>query len=489
MRQVSIANYLVPRMRDILFLIVFAVAMAAGWRTLNTDGDLPRHLLTGRVILETHSIPAHEMFSYVYEGRPYVTHEWLADVIYYLSYLALGLKGVVLLTAVLVATTFLVLYIDLSSQREERLLTMILLLWGMAVTYQHWIARPHLFSMLFLAAWLVITDRISRGEKTSFWILPALMVLWSNMHAEFIAGFLVLIAYIAGWCWDHFFHQPTHEKGVIKKLTACFIASFIASLVNPFGLQTWGTVLGYLRNAGLMSTISETRAPDFSSSAFAVELLLIIASIFVLAFKKERVESGRAFLIAGFTALAMTTGRNIHLYGIVAPFVLAGPFVEIADLGIQRKITSAIAQVEKQLKGFLFPIITVLICLVLLASGRIGGSYYFDPKLFPVDAVEWLKNNPQSGQMFNDFKWGGYLVWNLWPEQKDFIDSQTDTTGEATKTYGTVETLSPGWQDTLNQYNIQWVIMPVESALGRELVKEGWNVVYKDSTAIILRRE
>ena len=75
--------------------------MAAGWRTLNSDGDLPRHLLMGRTIIEMRSIPRVEMFSYLYAGRPYVAHEWLADVLYYLAYWRLGLGGVVLLTAVL----------------------------------------------------------------------------------------------------------------------------------------------------------------------------------------------------------------------------------------------------------------------------------------------------------------------------------------------------------------------------------------------------
>ena len=108
MKSTSIASYLLPRMRDILFLIVFVAALAAGWRTLNNDGDLPRHLLMGQVIVETRSIPRQEMFTYVYEGRPYVAHEWLADVIFYLSYKALGLKGVVLLTALLLASAFFI---------------------------------------------------------------------------------------------------------------------------------------------------------------------------------------------------------------------------------------------------------------------------------------------------------------------------------------------------------------------------------------------
>jgi hypothetical protein len=55
--------------------------MAAGWRTLNTDGDLPRHLLMGRLILRARSVPHEELFSYVYVGCAYVAHEWLGDVL------------------------------------------------------------------------------------------------------------------------------------------------------------------------------------------------------------------------------------------------------------------------------------------------------------------------------------------------------------------------------------------------------------------------
>jgi hypothetical protein len=238
-----------------------------------------------------------------------------------------------------------------------------------------------------------------------------------------------------------------------------------------------------------MSTILETRPPDFSSPSYLVELLLIIASIFIFALKKGSVRSGQAFLLAGFTVLAMTSGRNMHLYGVVAPFVLVGPAIEMASLAFLKKSASAMVKVEKQLKGLVWPTATVLISLILLISGKLGKDYFIDPKLFPVDAVQWLENNPQSGPMFNDFLWGGYVVWKLWPEQKDFIDSQSDLTGEATKLYLTVINLKAGWQDVLNQYDVKWVIMPVNSALSTELVKDGWKVLYSDPTTIILRQD
>ena len=489
MKTTSLANYLLPRMRDLLFLLVFAAAMAAGWRTLNNDGDLPRHLLMGRVIVESHSIPRQEMFSYVYEGRPYVAHEWLAGVIYYLSFMALGLKGVALLTALLIASAFYVLYAALSSEFEDRFLMLVLILWGVANTYPFWVARPLLFSIFFLAVWLVLADRISRGGKVNFWILPGLMVLWGNIHAEFVAGFLVLLAYMAGWFWDYMFDRENADQRVIKKLAGTFAFSFIASLINPFGWDTWKTIISYTGNNYLMSTILETRPPDFSSPSFLVELLLIIASIFIFSLKKGSVRSGQAFLMAGFTVLAMTSGRNIHLYGVVAPFVLVGQAIEVVNLSFLKKSALAMSRIEKRLKGILWPAATVVISLVLLISGKLGRDYIIDPKLFPVGAVQWLEDNPQSGRMYNNFIWGGYLVWRLWPAQKDFIDSQADYRGEATKLYLTVDRLEPGWQAVLQQYDVKWVIMPSGSDLSLELAKDGWRILYKDSTATILRQD
>jgi hypothetical protein len=91
--------------------------------------------------------------------------------------------------------------------------------------------------------------------------------------------------------------------------------------------------------------------------------------------------------------------------------------------------------------------------------------------------------------MFNDFIWGGYIDWRLWPKQKDFIDSQSDLTGEATRLYLTVANLGDGWQTVLKEYNVRWAILPASSALSQELIKDGWSILYKDSTAIILRQD
>lgn len=489
MKHTSLLNYFVPRIRDMIFLIIFSAAMAVGWRTLNTDSDLPRHLRMGQFIVETRSIPQTEMFSYALEDHPYVAHEWLAGVIYYFFYKLLGLKGVVFLTATLISGAFFILYTALSREHDEKLLTGFFILWGAANTSLHWIARPYLFTMLFLAIWLVLIDAVARGRKMYFWLPPILMVVWGNMHAEFVAGFLVLIAYMAGWCWDFLFDRENANPKILYNLAGISVLSFAASLLNPFGLRTWTTILSYLGNDYLMSTINETRPPDFTDPLFLIEFSLIIASILIFALKKGAQQSGQAFLLAGFTALAMTSGRNIHLYGIVAPFVLAGPAIAATDSALQRKVTAAVAHIEGKLKGLVWPVLIMLACWSALIMGKIGDRYFIDPELFPVQAVDWLEANPQSGRMFNDFNWGGYIVWRLWPEQKDFIDSQSDLTGEVSRLYLNAQKLTPGWEQVFVQYNIEWVLMPVDSILSQELARSGWKIIYQDTTAVILRKE
>ncbi len=78
---------------------------------------------------------------------------------------------------------------------------------------------------------------------------------------------------------------------------------------------------------------------------------------------------------------------------------------------------------------------------------------------------------------------------HLWPNQLPFIDSMADTTGDVTMQYETVITLRAGWQEILDNYNITWVIIPTHSPLAITLLEnQGWEMIYEDSTAIIIRR-
>jgi len=475
-----------PRLSALLFIILFLSALTLGPRMINIDGDLPRHLLMGKYVLENGTPPREEIFSYTYENRPYTPHEWLADVIYYVAYVLLGLNGVVLLAGILIAVTFTVIYQEAISQNTGRIPAFLLMSLGGLVTSIHWVIRPHLFTMLFLAIWLILTERLSRDAPVKIWIFPALMVLWANMHGEFIAGFLVLAAYSAGWIWQVLFDRTNAALKTGRNLLFAFLLSLPASILSPVGFRTWDTVLGYVTNRYLLSRIVETRPPDFAQATYWPLLIMLALPIFLLITKKAKYTPAQVFLLAGFGLMSLTAARNAHLSGVVFPFVLSGVF---SNLAVSQQLEAAearIAQIETQTGRGLLPIILTVLIGLLIITGSAEGFNRFEPSVFPVDAVRWLEDQAPTGRMFNAFDWGGYILLHLWPDQKTFIESQTDVRGEATQKYETVITLQEGWQEIFEAYDIRWAILPPEWPLARELADWGWESVYQDQTAIIL---
>lgn len=476
-----------PRLGDIFFAALFIAILLLGVRMINLDGDLPRHLLFGKLILAERAIPDTEPLIYPYENRAYVSHEWLSQVLYQAVYSVAGLPGLVLLAAVLLSSTFFISYNYLVKRFSLRLPVLFIVAWGAFATSLNWAIRPHLFSMFLLALWLVWADRLRRGEEISIWRFPILMVLWSNFHGVFIAGVLVLFAFAVGWVVDYLFSQCEILR-TGKRLWLALILSIVASVFNPGGAGSWFSILGFVNNQYLMSRMLEANSPNFQLPELRIFFLLLVFSIFLLAVKRGALSSGQGFLLAGFSAMSLMAFRNVHLYGIVAPFVLAETLTDLRNLPLVNRLEATLARVEDQISGAIYPVVTVLVLgalVILLPISKV--LYQFEPETFPVDAVRWLESNPQSGRMFNDLNWGGYLALNLYP-QKTFVDSVADVTGEVTMDYEILLTANNGWENLLKQYDIEWTVIEPDSPLAHALLERGWKILYKDETTVILRR-
>ena len=151
-----------------------------------------------------------------------------------------------------------------------------------------------------------------------------------------------------------------------------------------------------------------------------------------------------------------------------------------------------IDKINSTSNGLIWLVLIVLLAVVLLRSGTAldaqGKGNVFDKQFFPVGAASWLETHPQSGHMFNEFDWGGYLLLKLWPKYQIFMDGHTHIYGEAlTREYEQVISLRDDWQKILNKYNVRWVIVRVNTPLAKALgASTDWIPAYRDQTAIIL---
>ncbi len=499
-----VLRYLLPNAQIVVWAAIFFSVLAMGPRMMNIDGDLGRHITIGNHILVTRSIPTEDVFSHSMAGEALTPHEWLAQVLFALAHRWLGLDGVVLLSAIVIATSFW-LVLRAGIQRSGSLMMGLLVsILAAGASSLHWLTRPHIFTFLFLALWVTFLEQVRRGQSRAWIWLPLTMLLWVNTHGAFIAGIVVWLIYVAGWIWERWIENEKDTTGYSHQiaLIAGGVTSLLVTLLNPDTFHIWATSVGYVGNEYLVGHTAEYLSPDFHDSSTWLFLLLVMATMGAFGLSGKRRNATDLMLVCAWAAMSLFSARNIPLFAIVAAPVVAMAGWEVVMNLAQRKrpvqklleFDRRILYTESMMKGWGWLLILVVGVGAAFQGGakldalRVGNQ--FDDAVFPVQAINWLAENPQPGEMMNYFPWGGYILYRDWPEMRVFIDGQTDFYGEAlTREYEVVLQVGEGWEKILAKYQVGWIIWPKESRLAETLSElPGWKAVYHDDTAVIYSR-
>lgn len=456
---------------------------------LGIDSDLGRHLTMGNYILDERIIPTRDLFSHTKAGLSRPPYEWLSQAILALVHRFLGLDGVILLTSLVIAGTFLLLYRFAIRRSKSPMLALILTLLAAGASSLHWLPRPHIFTSLLLVIWIEHLERLVRDHQAQVRTLPLLMILWVNLHGGFIFGVLAWIAYFAGWAWSAL--QGTGTPKVGKNLLTAGGLSLAATFITPDLWRSWEAVLNN-RSTFILNRTVETMRPDLLEPSILPFTILLVLAVLSLGMNMKSVKPEHLFLLGGFGLLALLMARNIPLFTVVCVPILAERISGI------RSNSGAWSNIEQRFAGFgsaggmsIWPALTAMLAAGWLAYFQFTNGksiYQFDPDVFPVQAVNFLEMNPPQGNMFNEFDWGGYLLYRFGLRHPVFLDSQSDFYGEnLMREYDQVMNAGGDWQDILNRYKVDWVITRSGEPLADALMERGWEVLYQDETAVILR--
>src|SRR5580693_7144295 len=307
----ALVAWIVPSVGDLIFAALLGLL---AYTTLSVrllgDAGIGWHIRTGQIILATHAIPRVDPFSATMSGRVWFAWEWLYDALVGWLESAAGLNGVVLFTALVIATVFAWTFRLLLRRGTNMLVALVLVLLAASAAMIHFLARPHVVSWLFTVAWFWILDSSDESCWTSgseslaasetnprrgwvLWLLPPLMLVWVNVHGGFLLGFVLLGIYwcSAAWQWfrlkeDRFDDALRRIRAgwLVRALTLTGIVSGLATLVNPYGFRLHVHIYRYLANRFLMDHIDEFQSPNFhyvAQKCFAALLLLTLVGLVV----------------------------------------------------------------------------------------------------------------------------------------------------------------------------------------------------------------
>ncbi len=480
-----------PSLSDFIFIALFFSVLALGTQMLSLDSDLGRHLTLGNYILDHRVVPTRDLFSHTQAGQSRPPYEWMSQVVFALAYRLLGLDGVILMTATIIGITFLLLLQHSSHRSQFPLIALMVTLLSAAATSIHWLPRPHVITFLLLAIWINKLEGFRIGKKTEIYIFPLTMLLWANLHGGFVFGFLAWGAYFAGWVIDK--RQNKTTKQTAKNLILAGIFSFAASIITPDLWHNWEAVLNN-RSAFVLSRTIETMQPDFSNPVMLPFVILLVLTTFFSALNWRDLSASHIFLLGGLGFISLLMTRNIPLFAIACAPILSGWISKKLSLSTQWvNFEKRFMNLSTPNRWHLVPLITVFAAFGYFAYNQSHNKpmFQFNPQVFPVQAVDWIESNPIEGRMFNEFNWGGYLLFRLRPQHQVFLDSQSDFYGEPLmREYENILIAQDNWKDLFNKYQISWAIIPVHSPLAKALASDSeWATAYQDLVAIIYYRK
>ena len=457
-------------------VVTYAMLILTGDRLL-LDPDTQWQITVGQWILDHHAVPHTDVYSFTMRGEPWISTQWLAQLVYAEVYAWFGWTGPVVLAAVASAATFALLARYLARCLNERA-ALIFVAVALALTAPHLLARPHVLALPIMVAWIgELMAAADRRAAPSFLLLP-LMVLWANLHGGFVFG-LFMIAPIA---LDAVINAEASRRVALAVRWAMFAGlALAASCCTPYGWESLLASRKILALGSALPLITEWRAADFTTlRPFEICLL---GGIGLALYRGIKLPPLRVVILLGLIHMALAQGRAAEILALLAPLVVAVPLAR--QIG---GAEAATAHSPRPLRSAMFAGITILLTAGTLTFASV---HRFAPNTAnsPVAAVAELKKLNVE-RVLNDYDFGGYLIAS---GVAPFIDGRTELYGEK---FFVDHNAASGLMEPdnlfrlLDEYQIQATLMRTQSAASKLLDHiDGWQKAYSDEVATIHLRK
>jgi len=463
------------------------------------DPDLWWLLRAGRYIIETRSFPTTDPFSASAAGAEWVNHAWGFELILYGVYRLAGTTGLIVMQALFAVATFGLLYGHLRREQVGRGWALAAVALGALATRGFWVPRPQLVTYLFLALfWVILRESRDGRRDRLLWLVP-LMVVWVNLHGGFAIGpallGLCLVAELFQWAFRG--DGPAPDGRRLARLASVGVGCGLATLVNPFHYRAVLFPFQVLGDHVARDMIAEWASlPFHHPQAMLLEGLILLTLVLLLRTPRP-VPWGDLLVLVVFVHLALQAIRNTPLFVILLVPIL-GRLLAEAGAGVTPALVALGDGIRRRWGAASTAIVAVAIVPAMAWwTLPVRGLEEFRPQLglaadvFPARAVEFLKREPRTGAMFNDYYWGGYLIWHLYPQYRVSIDGRAAVYGpRGLAAHAEIDEVGPRWRQTLDRSGVGLALIRTHSPLARALrASPDWEVLYEDQLAIILAKQ
>lgn len=436
--------------------------------------DLGRHIKNGELLVQgKYEVLTENLYSYTHPEFHFTNHHWGSGVVFYLVHQTTGFNGLSLLVAVLSVITFW-LFFEIARKWSNFYLAFLTAILLFPVIIYRTEIRPEAFSYLFLGIVLWLLNRFIENKNVSksiFWLVP-LMLLWVNLHIYFFLGFALLAIYGIELFVSMIAFKDKKSFGKLKILILTGVFCLAAVFLNPHGINGVIAPLNINQNYGYR--VLENQSLVFLERVIGNPVIIY----FKLAF---------GVLVLSWVILIITGIRNaknegrLNLRGVLRPefttrLILSVMFGYLGWIMLRNVTIAAL---------FFLPVIAGNLNWLSGLKNRLGmdgnnGRYYLIPGIIVLmifisvlspdyweyrisglglfrgveGGADFFKQNGLKGPIFNNYDVGGYLIYELYPAEKVFVDNRPETYPEQffKEVYIPSQEDENKWRETDNLY-------------------------------------
>jgi hypothetical protein len=405
----------VSRAWTIVACVVMALPLCLSVRA---DPDLWWHILAGRAIVASGTVPSVDSWSYTFAGAAWTNHEWLADVLLASSWDHLGTLGLLLVRGLCLVVFVGCMALAMWGRWPHPVAVVLLVGLPLSLNAALLNLRPQALSYVLVAVVLALLEPLRRGRQWPLWVLPGLFMLWANLHAGFAFGLLLAgvgpVSIARGWEL-----APAHCAAAQRRSLFALLCSIAAVCITPHGVRLLRYIVTELGAA-------HPYLPEWNPPDGAMVPIVALTVALALGLGLAAGERLRPTEWIGLGVAFVLTLRNQKF--IILVLMLSSLCVASSLSALSRRHAQRLAGWAQHSRG---PLGTLLFALAIVVGANapwgLAGRIPVDSHSYPSGALAWLRASRGTGRLWCPLGWGGYALYHLHARYRVAIDGRNTT--------------------------------------------------------------
>lgn len=467
---------------SLLALMAVLLPAAASMLAVVLTTDIAYHLRSGASMIEAGAVLDEDRFTFTALGQPWLNQQWAASIVFAAVHDATGWLGLLLLRAVLIGTTFGLVYLAARGADASRMVAALVALGAFVVAATNLALRAQLFGVLCFAAVMAILVW-RRRHPWLLVLIPLVMVAWANTHGSFFVGWAAIgVAFLEDVLARRRLAAATLTVGIL---------SVLATLLTPWGIEMWVYVVELSSNPVIAALVSEWQAPTLES-ATGIFFFASVALVVGLLLYRGRVISWLQVLwLAGLVLLGLMAARSVIWWAIGAAPVVA---VLLAGLEVRGRRVGDPAFDEPRGVGY-----TAIAGLLVVLTLAVVPFYRPSDPLYGPDGVvqqaprgvteALLAATAPDDRLYAEQRWGSWFEHAL-PDVPVMVDTRIELFDEDVwSDYLAIASGRSDWAEILDRWAISVIALAADGDLLPFIAADGgWELVHEDEEGVVYQR-